>query len=425
MTPLFPSRYLSVLSADGRLLFLTRILRLFGYGAVSVILVIYLAYLGLSQQQIGWLLALTLIGDAVISLGISLIADSVGRRRMLRLGALLMMFAGILFAFTDNFVFLILAAIVGVISPSGNEVGPFLAIEQASLSDIVADDKRTGVFAWYNLAGFGATALGALSVGVLFKILATIGINILAGYKIILAIYALMGLVLWFLFGQVSNKVEVSSTPRSLNLASLANSRLGIHQSRAMVLRLSALFALDAFGGGFILQSLLAYWFHVRFGADIMVLGGIFFGANLLAGISSLLAVRLAKRFGLINTMVFTHLPSNVLLILIVFMPNLTWAVIVFLLRCTISQMDVPTRQAYVMAVVTPSERSAAGGIANVARTLGTSAAPLLAAPLLANPALVGVPIILAGGLKIFYDLLLFRDFRKIKPPEELLRNKP
>ncbi len=424
MTPLFSSRYLSVLSADGRLLFLTRILRLFGYGAVSVILVIYLVSLGLTQQQIGWLLALTLVGDAVISLGISLIADSVGRRRMLRLGALLMMFAGILFAFTDNFIFLLLAAIVGVISPSGNEVGPFLAIEQASLSDIVADDKRTGVFAWYNLAGFGATALGALSVGVLFKILAAIGISILAGYKIILVIYALMGLVLWFLFGRVSNKVEVSSTPRSLNLASLANSRLGIHQSRAMVLRLSALFALDAFGGGFILQSLLAYWFHVRFGADMMVLGGIFFGANLLAGISSLLAVRLAKRFGLINTMVFTHLPSNVLLILIVFMPNLTWAVIVFLLRCSISQMDVPTRQAYVMAVVTPSERSAAGGIANVARTLGTSAAPLLAAPLLANPALVGVPILLAGGLKIVYDLLLFRDFRKIKPPEELLRNK-
>lgn len=416
MSPLFPSRYLSVLSVDGRLLFSTRILRLFGYGAVSVILVIYLASLGLSQQQIGWLLALTLVGDAVISLGISLIADSVGRRRMLRVGALLMMFAGILFVLTDNFIFLLLAAIVGVISPSGNEVGPFLAIEQASLSHIVADDKRTGVFAWYNLAGFGATALGALSVGALFKILAAVGINPLTGYKIILVIYALTGLALWFLFGQVSNKVEVGPTPRSLNLASPADSRLGIHRSRAMVLRLSALFALDAFGGGFILQSLLAYWFHVRFGADMMVLGGIFFGANLLAGISSLLAVRLAKRFGLINTMVFTHLPSNVLLILIVFMPNLTWAVVVFLLRCTISQMDVPTRQAYVMAVVTPSERSAAGGIANVARTLGTSAAPLLAGPLLANPALVGVPILLAGGLKIVYDLLLFRDFRKIKP---------
>jgi MFS family permease len=412
------------LTPDGRLLFLTRILRLFGYGAVSVILVIYLAYLGLSQQQIGWLLALTLVGDAVISLGISLIADSVGRRRMLRVGAFLMIFAGILFAFTDNFVFLLLAAIVGVISPSGNEVGPFLAIEQASLSHIVADDKRTGVFAWYNLAGFGATALGALTVGVLFKILDAVGISIPAGYKIILVTYALVGLALWFLFGQVSNKVEVGSTPGSLNLASLANSRLGIHQSRARVLRLSALFALDAFGGGFILQSLLAYWFHVRFGADMMVLGGIFFGANLLAGISSLLAVRLAKRFGLINTMVFTHLPSNVLLVLIVFMPNLTWAVIVFLLRCSISQMDVPTRQAYVMAVVTPSERSAAGGIANVARTLGASVAPILAGPLLANPALVGVPIILAGGLKIIYDLLLFRDFRKIKPPEELLRNK-
>ncbi len=404
---------------DSQLLFLTRTLRLFAYGALSVILVIYLAYLGFNQQQIGWLLALTLVGDAVISLGVSLIADSVGRRRMLRLGALLMMFAGIAFVCSDHFVFLLLAAIIGVISPSGNEVGPFLAIEQASLSHIVPEDKRTGVFAWYNLAGFGATAVGALTVGVLLKTLIAAGINILCAYKIILLIYALIGLALWFLFGQVSNKVEVSLTPQPLNLSMLANSRLGIRQSRAMVLRLSALFALDAFAGGFILQSLLAYWFHVRFGADIMVLGGIFFGANFLAGISSLLAVRLAKRFGLVNTMVFTHLPSNVLLVLIVFMPNLTWAVIVFLLRCTISQMDVPTRQAYVMAVVAPSERSAAGGITNVARTLGASMAPLFAGPLLASPALIGLPIILAGSLKIVYDLLLFQNFKRIKPPEE------
>ena len=190
-----------------------------------------------------------------------------------------------------------------------------------------------------------------------------------------------------------------------------------MHQSLATILRLSSLFALDAFAGGFIMQALLAYWFHVRFGADIAVLGGIFFGANLFAGISSLLAVRLAKRIGLVNTMVFTHLPSNVLLILVVFMPNLTWAIIVFLLRCTISQMDVPTRQAYMMAVVTPEERSAAGGIANVARTLGASIAPLLAVPLLGNPVLANIPIILAGGLKIVYDLLLFRYFRKIKLP--------
>ena len=407
----------SILTSDGRLLFLTRILRLFGYGFLSVILVIYLKTVGLSQFQIGWLLTLTLVGDAVISLGISLIADTVGRRYMLRVGALLMVFAGVLFAFTDNFIYLLLAAIIGVISPSGNEVGPFLAIEQASLSHLVSDDKRTGVFAWYNLLGFCATALGALIVGVLFKTLMDININALISYKIIVLVYALMGVALWFLFGQLSYKVEVKSTQQPLNFAALAKSRLGVHQSLATILRLSSLFALDAFAGGFIMQALLAYWFHVRFGADIAVLGGIFFGANLFAGISSLLAVHLAKRIGLVNTMVFTHLPSNVLLILVVFMPNLTWAIIVFLVRCTISQMDVPTRQAYMMAVVTPAERSAAGGIANVARTLGASMAPLLAVPLLGNPMLVNIPIIMAGGLKIVYDLLLFRYFRKIKLP--------
>ena len=407
----------SILTLDGRLLFLTRILRLFGYGFLSVILVIYLKTVGLNQSQIGWLLTLTLVGDAVISLGISLIADTVGRRYMLRVGALLMVFAGVLFAFTDNFIYLLLAAIIGVISPSGNEVGPFLAIEQASLSHLVSDDKRTGVFAWYNLLGFCATAFGALIVGVLFKTLIGININALISYKIIVLIYALTGLVLWFLFGQLSCKVEVKSTQQPFNFAALAKSRLGVHQSLATILRLSSLFALDAFAGGFIMQALLAYWFHVRFGADITVLGGIFFGANLFAGISSLLAVRLAKRIGLVNTMVFSHLPSNVLLILVVFMPNLTWAIIVFFLRCTISQMDVPTRQAYMMAVVTPEERSAAGGIANVARTLGASMAPLLAVPLLGNPVLANIPIMLAGGLKIVYDLLLFRYFSKIKLP--------
>jgi len=414
----FLPKSLLMLTPDGRLLFLTRILRLFGYGFLSVILVIYLKSIGLSQDQVGWLLALTLVGDAVISLGISLIADTVGRKYMLRVGALLMVFAGILFAFTDNFAFLLLAAVIGVISPSGNEVGPFLAIEQASLSHLVGDDKRTGVFAWYNLLGFCATALGALMVGVFFKTLTGLRLDVLTSYKIIVLIYGVLGLVLWFLFGRLSGKIEVNAQEKPLNFTELLNSRLGIHQSLPLVLQLSSLFALDAFAGGFIMQSLLAYWFHVRFGADIAVLGVLFFGANLFAGVSSLLAVRLARRIGLINTMVFTHLPSNVLLVLVVFMPNLTWAGIVFLLRCTISQMDVPARQAYLMAVVAPSERSAAGGIANVARTLGASFAPLLALPLLGTPTLAGIPIILAGGLKIIYDLLLFYNFKKSSSPE-------
>jgi MFS family permease len=186
-----------------------------------------------------------------------------------------------------------------------------------------------------------------------------------------------------------------------------------------VVLRLSALFALDALAGGFVMQSLLAYWFHVRFGVEPALLGGIFFGANLLAGLSSLTAARLADRFGLINTMVFTHIPSNVLLILVPLMPNLPLAIGLLLLRFSISQMDVPTRQSYTMAVVSPDERSAAAGVTGVARTVGASLAPVLTGPLLAAPALLSVPLFLAGGLKIVYDLLLYRSFRAHRPPEE------
>lgn len=195
--------------------------------------------------------------------------------------------------------------------------------------------------------------------------------------------------------------------------------RFGLHRSQGIVLRLSALFALDAFGGGLVIQSIVAYWFHVRFGVQPAVIGGIFFGANVLAGISALLAVRLAARIGLINTMVFTHVPSNILLILVPIMPNLPLAVLVLLLRFSISQMDVPTRQSYTMAVVLPDERSAAGGITGVARTVGMAFAPVIVGPLLSHAALLSYPFFLAGGLKIGYDALLYRGFRAVSLPEE------
>jgi MFS family permease len=184
-------------------------------------------------------------------------------------------------------------------------------------------------------------------------------------------------------------------------------------------MKLSALFAVDAFGGGFVVQSILAYWFHVRYGLSPGVLGGIFFGANVLAGVSALSAAYVARRIGLLNTMVFTHLPSNVLLILVPLMPGLSSAIAVLLARFAISQMDVPTRQSYLMAVVDPSERAAAAGVASVARTIGASLAPLCAGPLLASPALLGVPFFIAGGLKVLYDLALWRSFRALRPPEE------
>ena len=198
-----------------------------------------------------------------------------------------------------------------------------------------------------------------------------------------------------------------------------AGGYLGLARSHRVVLRLSALFAIDAFGGGFVIQSLTAYWFYLRFGVSPAALGGIFFGANLLAGLSALAAARLAARFGLINTMVFTHLPSNCLLILVPLMPNLPLAIAVLFLRFSISQMDMPTRQSYVMAVVPPEERSAAAGVTGVARTVGASIAPVLAGLFLAHAATMDLLFYMAGGLKIVYDLLLYRSFIKLRPPEE------
>jgi len=401
--PLTPAT--TPLSRDGRLLFVTRAARMFSYGFLSVVLVLYLAGLGFSEGRIGLLLTLTLVGDVLVSLWITLYADRLGRRRMLILGAALMVAAGVPFALSRDFTVLVLAATFGVISPSGNEVGPFLAIEQAALSQVLPEDRRTGVFAWYHLTGAFATALGALAGGWTAQALQGSGMAPVASYRMLVYAYAGMGLLLAVFFAGVSMDVEA---PPSAPMAG----RLGLHASKGVVLRLSALFSLDAFAGGFVIQSLVAYWFHQRFGVEPGMLGSIFFVANLLAGLSALYAVRLARRIGLIRTMVVTHIPSNVLLILVPLMPNLPLAIGVLLLRFSISQMDVPTRQAYTMHVVAPDERSAAAGVTGIARTAGAAISPMLAGPMLALPALAGVPFFIAGGLKLLYDLLLYRSFK-------------
>jgi MFS family permease len=410
---------LKVLSPDGSFLFITRIARMFGYGFLSVVLVLYLAQAGLSETKIGLLLTLTLVGDTIISLWITTSADRIGRRRMLIVGAFLMVFAGILFAMTRNFLFLLIAATVGVISPSGYEVGPFLSIEQAALSQIVPNERRTQIFAWYNLVGSFATALGALAGGTLVQALQDSGVTSLGSYRTVVIGYAIIGVILGGLFTRLSSAVEVSGATDSIHSTAALKTRFGLHRSRGIVLKLSALFSLDAFAGGFVLQSILAYWFHVRFNVEPAILGSIFFGANILAGLSALSAAWVASKIGLIRTMVFTHIPSNILLIFVPLMPNLPLAIALLLIRFSISQMDVPTRQSYTMAVVSPDERSAAAGITGIARTTGASLSPVLTGPLLASAALMNMPFFLSGGLKIIYDLLLFRSFKAIKPPEE------
>lgn len=398
---------------DVILLFSTRVIRLFCYGFLSVILALYLAEAGLTEGQIGLLFTFTLVGDALISLWLTTSADRFGRKRTLILGALLMAGAGIAFVLTRNVILLIIAAIVGVISPSGNEIGPFLSVEQAGLTQLISSKRRTQFFAWYNLVGSFATATGALTGGWLAQALQNNAWTALESYRVVLIGYAIGGFLLLFLFLNLTKSIEVELTTDT------AKRILGLHRSRDVVFKLSSLFAMDAFAGGLLVQSLIAYWFHVRFGVESGVLGSIFFGANILAGISALLAIRLAAKIGLINTMVFTHIPSNILLILVPLMPTLSLAIAVLLLRFSISQMDVPTRQSYTMAVVSPDERSAASGVTAIARSVGASVSPALTGLLFSIPVLFNAPFFLSGGLKIIYDLLLYREFRAVRPPEE------
>jgi MFS family permease len=398
---------------DAWLLFLARAVRMSGYGALGVILVLYLAAAGLDAGRIGILLTLTLVGDTLISLFLTTHADRIGRRRTLVIGAVLMAAAGFAFAGSTGFLVLLVTATLGVLSPSGSEVGPFLPIEQAALTEVTPAHRRTSIYAWYNLTGSVATAVGALVAGLVVSWLQAAGWSDIDAYRVILVSYAMRGLILIPIVRAVSPAVEVP--PADTSIAR----RLGLHRSRGIVGRLAALFALDAFGGGLIIQSLLAFWFHDRFGLSEAVLGAIFFGANILAAVSALAAARIAARIGLINTMVFTHLPSNVLLMLVPLMPTVELAILVLLARFSISQMDVPTRQSYTMAVVEPDERSAAAGVTGIARTTGAALSPLIAAPLFAVPALAAVPFFLAGGLKIVYDLALWRAFRSHRPPGE------
>jgi MFS family permease len=336
---------------------------------------------------------------------------------MLVAGASLMIFAGALFAATRSFWLLLVAATVGVISPSGNEVGPFLAVEQAALSEKTPGDRRTGVFARYNLVGSFATALGALAGGGLAQALQGRGFTPFDAYRVVVVGYAVIGAAMVLLFLGLSSSIEPPRAMRVSDKPAWFEPDLGLRASKRNVFTLAGLFTVDAFAGGFVVQAFVAYWFHRRFGVQPAALGAIFFGANVLAGISALSATWLAQRFGLLRTMVGTHVPSNVLLILVPLMPTLPLAIAMLFARFSISQMDVPTRQAYTMALVTPSERSAAAGITGIARTLGSALSPLIAGPLYASAALAGLPFMLSGGLKIVYDLLVWRTFRKVNLP--------
>ncbi|CAN5179936.1 MFS transporter [soil metagenome] len=401
---------LSWLSSDGKKLLLTRVLRTFAYGYLAVVVGVYLDELGLDPVQIGVVLTAAIAGSALMNVFWSLIADRVGRRRTVVVMALLMALGGIVFAATDSFVVLVLAGFTGTISATSSEVGVFQTVEQAVLPQTAPAERRTWLFSIYNMLGNFAGATGSLFAATA-GYFASLGLRGADAYRPLFVLYAVIGLANLVVFLTLSDRIE---------LAQIEGERkfIGIRRSRGTVAKLSALFGLDAFAGGFVVQSLVAYWFFLRWGLPPEQLAVIFFWVGVLSGASLLAAGWLAGRIGLLNTMVFTHLPSNVLLMLLPLAPTAGLAVALFLLRMSISQMDVPTRQSYTMAVVDADERTATAGITNVARTTASAISPAFAGMAFSAAAL-GLPFFIAGGLKILYDCLIYATFRGVHPPEE------
>ena len=398
------------LSSDGKKLLLTRVLRTFGYGYLAVVLAIYLGELGLDPFLIGVVLTGAIAGSAAMTVFWSLAADRFGRRRTAMTMAGLMTAGGLLFALTDNFWLLLLAGFTGTISATSGEVGVFNTIEQAILPQTASDKHRTWLFSIYNTLANFAGAAGALFAGSV-GFFTSLGLGGADAYRPLFVLYALIGLANLLIFASLSERVEAVRLHAERRF-------VGLHRSRGTVARLSALFALDAFAGGFVVHSLVAYWFSIRWGLSLELLGLIFFWVGVLSGISLLAAGWLAGRIGLLKTMVFTHLPSNVLLMLVPLAPTAWLAVLLFLARMSISQMDVPTRQSYTMAVVEPDERTATAGITNVARSTASAVSPAIAGLAMSGAAL-GAPFFIAGGLKVVYDLLVYAAFRRVRPPEE------
>ena len=398
------------LSLDGKKLLITRILRTFAYGYLAVVLGVYLDQLGLDPTQIGFVLTAAIAGSAVMTIFWSLIADRYGRRRTVATMAVLMALGGVIFALTNSFGWLLIGAFTGTISATSSEVGVFQTVEQAILPQTAPDERRTWLFSIYNTVANFAGALGSLAAGSV-AFFASLGLAGPDAYRPLFWLYAAVGLINLAIFLTLSEKVES---------AKVAGKRrfIGVHRSRGTVAKLSALFGLDAFAGGLVVQSLVSYWFFLRWGLPVSELAVIFFWVGILSGISLLAAGWLAQRFGLLNTMVFTHLPSQALLIAVPLAPTAGLAVALFLARMSISQMDVPTRQSYTMAVVDPDERTATAGITNVARTTAAAISPAIAGVAFSAGAL-GLPFFLAGGLKIAYDTLIYLTFRGVHPPEE------
>lgn len=388
-------------------LFAARALRDFGDSFVAILLPAYLLALGFTPLAVGVLATASLLGSACLTIGAGWLGARWGYRRLLLLAAALMVASGLAFATFHDYVVLLVAAFAGTINPSAGNVSVFVPLEHAALAREAGDQNRTRMFAHYSLAGALAAALGALITGVP-ELAAPLGVDRLSAMRAMFVLYALLG---------VAGRCLYARLPRHA-VDGEATQAGPLGPSRGIVMKLAALFSLDAFAGGFVVQSLLALWLFQRFHLSLTAAGAFFFGTGLLAALSYPVAAQLSRRLGLVNTMVFTHIPSSIALMLAAFAPSLASALAWLLVRAALSQMDVPTRSSYVMAVVTEPERSAAASVTSVPRSLASSASPALAGALFAASSFAW-PLLICGSLKILYDLLLLAQFRHLKPPEE------
>ena len=404
------------LTRDGRLLFAGRALRTFCFGGLSLVLALLLADRGLSPAAIGAVFTATLVEDALVTMAVSAAAERLGRRRVLIAAALAMALGGVALALAESRTLVMAAAVLATVSLSGQEAGPFSPLEQSLLPAAAPAGQRTRVFAWYNVFGFVPAGLGALFAGGWLGLSGRLGIPERAAYAGVLWLYVGGALALALIYARLPAGIDLAPDPQPR--PGPPRRSFGLHRSRGAVLQLASLQALDSFAGGFVVQSLLAYWFHLRFGASPEALAPVFFGTNLLSAVSFPLAARVADRIGLLNTMVFTHLPSNVLLMVVPLAPSLPVAAALLFARHLLAQMDVPTRQAYAMALVAPDERAAAAGLTVSARALAQALSPALTGFALARAA-TGLPFFLAGGLKIVYDLALYFRFRRVALPAD------
>lgn len=386
---------------EARLLLIGRSLRAFADGYVAVLLPAYLIALGFGQFDVGLLSTATLAGSAVATLAVGAIGHRWAPRRLLLGAALLMAATGIGFVSLSSFWPLLVVTFVGTLNPSSGDVSVFLPLEHARLANAASGDARTVLFARYSLTGALCAAVGALAAAVPAWLTARSVLGTVDGMRAMFGLYALIGALVWWLYrGLPPHDSHMAAPPAPLG------------PSRGIVVRLAALFSVDAFAGGLVVNSLLSLWLFERFGFTLAQAGVFFFWTGLLAAGSQLAAPVVARKIGLLNTMVFTHIPANVCLILAALVPDLRVALALLFVRSALSQMDVPTRTAFVMAVVTPAERAAAASFTAVPRSLASAASPTLAGALMAG-GLLSAPLVACGALKIAYDLALLASFRR------------